>query len=490
MNFFYNPYIGRRSKSVSQPEDDPEIENEVVASPTSADPSQPEQEEEPEQEPEQEEEQVEQEAEPEPEPEPPAVATPVKGRRGRPPGSKNKVNIHDSSSITRSTRRSTPLSSRPSSRKSGTPTPLSDANNSKMNDDDDEDNPKSEDKEESGEETKEKSDAENNEESNDLPLDEPSIPSPSVHTPGRRGRKGNRWGARGKPKNGSSHSSITHTDPQGNAYVVENDEIVLPSNPKGDAKVDAFGHLKGNREYRVRTFTVKGRGDRLYMLSTEPARCMGFRDSYLLFQKHKRLHKIIATEEEKYDLIKRQIIPHSYKGRAIGIVTARSVFREFGAKIIVGGKRIIDDYDEEESRQLGYKEGEIADPSDRLPPPGTPYNKNQYVAWHGASSVYHTQSAYAPMNTRESTSSYKESYAKRKKIVVTDENWMYEHANAASIYNHEIYERRKRVCTYNSENQSISGLYNGYTGLQFFPAATQPKEHILLEQKIILIMRR
>jgi len=31
----------------------------------------------------------------------------------------------------------------------------------------------------------------------------------------------------------------------------------------------------------------------LYMLSTEPARCIGFRDSYLFFQKHKLLYKII-----------------------------------------------------------------------------------------------------------------------------------------------------------------------------------------------------
>ena len=41
------------------------------------------------------------------------------------------------------------------------------------------------------------------------------------------------------------------------------------------------------------------------------------------------LHKVIVEEDEKRDLIDREVIPHSYKGRAIGVVTARSVFREF-----------------------------------------------------------------------------------------------------------------------------------------------------------------
>lgn len=325
----------------------------------------------------------------------------------------------------------------------------------------------------------EEEDGEEEEDDGTLNADERESTPSITSIPGRRGgrRGGGRWATRGKARGGPSHTSNVPLDPQGNPRIIENDEIVLPTNPKGETKVTPNGELLGGRQYRVRTFTVKDRGQRHYMLSTEPARCMGFRDSYLLFQKHKRLYKIIVTEEEKYDLIERQIIPHSYKGRAIGIVTARSVYREFGAKIVVGGRRIIDDYDEENTHSLGYREGELADPSDRLPPPGVPYNKNQYVAWHGASAVYHQYNSAPPTRSSDthhglgshghsmmhhhgmmSLHSAKESYVKRKKIVVTDENWMLEHATATSEFNHDLLQRRKR--TFNLANMPSSFMFS------------------------------
>lgn len=208
---------------------------------------------------------------------------------------------------------------------------------------------------------------------------------------------------------------------------VANDEIVLPIDPEGETKVDSLGNLQAGREYRVRTFTLPSRGGRLYMLSTEPARCTGFRDSYLFFTKHIHLHKIIINDAEKHDIIKRDIIPHSYKGRAIGVVTARSVFREFGARIIVGGRRIIDDYNVKAARERGDIEGELADPYDRLPPPGEPYNRNQYVAWHGASSVYHTNQQ-ANMPTMPGG---KIPPGAKRRVNITSANWQVEHARAA-----------------------------------------------------------
>lgn len=250
--------------------------------------------------------------------------------------------------------------------------------------------------------------------------------TPTVQTPSYRGRRGRGRppaSARGyKNRGGPSHVTAVPKDEEGNIQEVENDEIVLPIDPAGEKKVDALGNLKGGREYRCRTFTVKGRGERLYMLSTEPARCMGFRDSYLLFQRHKKLYKIIVDEDEKYDMIARKLIPHSYKGRAIGIVTARSIFREFGAKIIIGGRNIIDDYYEAEARAAGFVEGELADPNDKLPSAGEAYNKNQYVAWHGASAVYHTGQPTVPTAAAA---------PRKKRTQITSENWMLEHASSA-----------------------------------------------------------
>lgn len=234
----------------------------------------------------------------------------------------------------------------------------------------------------------------------------------------RGGPRGSGFGRWGKLRGGPTHASQTREN-------VENDEVILPEDSEGETKVDKNGVLQGDREYRVRVFTIEGKEDRLYMLSTEPARCIGFRDSYLFFQKHPNLHKVILAEEAKRDLIERNIIPHSYKGRAIGVVTARSVFREFGAIIVIGGKKVTDDYQAGKARANGDVEGEMAVPEDQLPAGGMEYDKNRYVAWHGASSVYHSAAPNLPMQPGKGPD------GKKRKIVVTGDNWMYEHALAA-----------------------------------------------------------
>ena len=271
----------------------------------------------------------------------------------------------------------------------------------------------------------------------------PRVPKTDVNTPEpgtddvsesgtpkrRRGRPsgagGWRGGFRGRPRGGPSHSTRRPMDNDGNTLDVVNDELALPEDQEGESKVDRDGHLLGSRDYRVRVFTLLGRGQRLYMLSTEPARCTGFRDSYLFFTKHPKLYKIIIDENEKKDLISRDLIPHSYKGRAIGVVTARSVFREFGARIVIAGKKITDDYYTQAARERGDIEGQLADPNDRLPPSGEPYNKNQYVAWHGASQVYHNNAPSVPLQPG------KPAPGKRKPNLVTTVNWQFEHAREA-----------------------------------------------------------
>ncbi|KAB5532707.1 chromatin remodelling complex Rsc7/Swp82 subunit-domain-containing protein [Coniochaeta sp. 2T2.1] len=286
-----------------------------------------------------------------------------------------------------------------------------------------------------------------------LPL-EPRDPD----APPRRGRGRGGWRGRGRGR-GAKHGTPTRqiVDKDGSVLAIKDDEVELPEDPEGETKVDKMGRLQGGREYRCRTFTVQGRGERLYMLSTEPARCVGFRDSYLFFAKHKRLFKIIVDDEEKKDMIEREIIPHSYKGRAIGIVTARSVFREFGALIVVGGKRIVDDYAVAKAREEGVTEGELADPNDQYEP-DKPYNKNQYVAWHGASSVYHNQGPAAPLQDVKGP-------AKKRKVAVNDVNWQLEHAREASNFNSSLSAFRR---------MNLNGVYNIHTNQMMYPATMQP----------------
>ena len=243
-----------------------------------------------------------------------------------------------------------------------------------------------------------------------------------------RGRGSGRGGFRGRRK-GQREVDIPHvTDRHGTRIPVANDEAQIDQDDEGDDKVDEDGNLLGGREYRVRTFKIIGRGDRLYMLSTEPARCCGFRDSYLFFTKHPKLYKVLISEPEKKDLIDRDILPSSYKGRNIGVVTARSVFREFGARIIVGGRRITDDYKVQEVREEGAEEGELADPNDMIPTgQGEEYNRNRYVAWFGASDVYR---ASGPTGTGGPAAKPGAHTKRRNNLSYT--NWQFVHAREAS----------------------------------------------------------
>ncbi|KAK3336013.1 chromatin remodelling complex Rsc7/Swp82 subunit-domain-containing protein [Cercophora scortea] len=142
--------------------------------------------------------------------------------------------------------------------------------------------------------------------------------------------------------------------PGGDEYVArEIDEA-------GEKKVEPNGQLTGGREYRCRTFLVPQRGDKLFMLATECARVLGYRDSYLLFNKNRSLFKIIANQLEKDDLVSQEILPFSYRSRQIAIVTARSMFRQFGSRVIVNGRRVRDDYWESKARKQGFTEADPA----------------------------------------------------------------------------------------------------------------------------------
>ena len=96
------------------------------------------------------------------------------------------------------------------------------------------------------------------------------------------------------------------------------------------------------------------------MLATECARILHYRDSYLLFNKNRSLYKIIASQKEKDDLIAQEILPYAYRSRQIAIVSARSMFRQFGARMILNGRRVRDDYWEAKARKQGFSEDDVA----------------------------------------------------------------------------------------------------------------------------------
>jgi len=142
--------------------------------------------------------------------------------------------------------------------------------------------------------------------------------------------------------------------PEGDEYIPR--EI----DPDGETKVSKDGYPLDNRKHRCRTFQVPNRGEKLFMLATECARVLGYRDSYLLFNKNRSLYKIIANQQEKDNLIHQEILPYSYRSRQIAIVTARSMFRQFGSRLIENGRRVRDDYWEAKARKQGFTEEDLA----------------------------------------------------------------------------------------------------------------------------------
>ncbi|CAD6572982.1 MAG: hypothetical protein ASARMPREDX12_005618 [Alectoria sarmentosa] len=128
----------------------------------------------------------------------------------------------------------------------------------------------------------------------------------------------------------------------------------------GELKVNAQGFPQGGRQFKIRTFFVAHRHEKRFMLATECARVLGYRDSYLLFNKNRSLFKIIASQAEKDELIHQEILPYSYRSRQIAIVTAKSMFRQFGARVIENGRRVRDDYWEAKAIKQGFTEEDMA----------------------------------------------------------------------------------------------------------------------------------
>lgn len=257
-------------------------------------------------------------------------------------------------------------------------------------------------------------------------------------------RKGKKRGR--KPKNPRPEDLL---DEKLEDMEIRDDEVILPNeDPKGLEKIDENGHLKGDRKFRIKTFTLLGKGDKQYMVSTEPARLVGFRDSYLLFKTHLTLFKKVCTHEEKMDLIQRHLIPTSYKGRSVNLVTARSIFREFGARMLLGGKKVVDDFWEQKAIDRGDVSGEYADPEEAA--------ANVRASSYGATDG----NPYLAQVTGSALISYQ-----------TDPTWMFQVAKQTTEYNTTLTEQRNQVW--------LRGSKDPYSGFNFYPAASQPKRAVL-----------
>ncbi|KAI8391349.1 chromatin remodelling complex Rsc7/Swp82 subunit-domain-containing protein [Radiomyces spectabilis] len=155
----------------------------------------------------------------------------------------------------------------------------------------------------------------------------------------------------------------------------------------------------------------------------DPARVLGYRDSYLLFQRNPMLERVRIDEDEKQYLRDNGILLQYFRNRDVAVVTARSVFKCFGAKIIKKGKRCTDDYFE----ALAREEADVA--------------RRSLIAKTARSESYKTASP------------------------VTSATWMHHAALAVRSYNAQLHERRIDKASF----------YDVHTDIHQIPSATQPR---------------
>ncbi|KAF8979820.1 hypothetical protein BGZ46_005000 [Entomortierella lignicola] len=203
------------------------------------------------------------------------------------------------------------------------------------------------------------------------------------------------------------------------------EEIEGEIDETGETKITKDGELLGGRQYKCRSFKLPDRGDRIYMLSMDPARVLGFRDSYLFFLRNPQLVRVNTTVEERQWMIENGMLMANFKSKLIAVVTARSIFKSFGARIIKNGRSRVDDYYESNPTEEDAVDESEGDAASRMGDDNSGANGNgtQHEGTFG--------SAKRKLMHDESTRH------------ITDLNWQYESAMAVRALNSRLKELRK-----------------------------------------------
>lgn len=140
---------------------------------------------------------------------------------------------------------------------------------------------------------------------------------------------------------------------KGVEYTVGDDELILPDLPKGDAKIDAEGHLLGGksnliigqgksnavnigREYKPVTFTSPSRRNpnRIYALTIDAARACGYSDSLAFLRRCPQAMKLACNAEERQMLIDIGRVTGNLKHRMVTMVAMRNIYKLMGARVV------------------------------------------------------------------------------------------------------------------------------------------------------------
>ncbi|CAG7848962.1 SubName: Full=Uncharacterized protein {ECO:0000313/EMBL:CCA73855.1} [Serendipita indica DSM 11827] len=266
-------------------------------------------------------------------------------------------------------------------------------------------------------------------------------------------------------------------------FLLERDNLVTREDPIGNTKIDMNGNLLGGREFKAATFHVPTRNpDVKYMLAIDCARSSGYRDSLYYFRRNPLMYKLQLTAQEKEYLIAAGKLHTNLRHRSVTMVTARSAFKQHGAKVIKNGRWVVDDYFEDAAKIEAAEKG--AKPGDIVIEPQQDFSHNISVDAYSKAQKESRTGIYKPGGPttffgsdgvgpfRGEMSSTKKAMLARENL--TEENWM--HAAALSIQeaNEELRRGRAERIIPGAGLDEVQAPVPGtnLTMLQYVPSAT------------------
>ncbi|CAI1966341.1 hypothetical protein SEUBUCD646_0F00120 [Saccharomyces eubayanus] len=130
-------------------------------------------------------------------------------------------------------------------------------------------------------------------------------------------------------------------DATNTSYIMEQRDVY------GEKKIGLNGELFGGRHYLFNMFTFAASGNILLTLLKDVIKVLYQDDlkydEHEFIDQHSQILVKETTEDQTNFLITHGILPKGSVG-PFKYITAKSAFVEFGASVIVGGQRIVDDY--------------------------------------------------------------------------------------------------------------------------------------------------
>ncbi|SNX82439.1 uncharacterized protein MEPE_01145 [Melanopsichium pennsylvanicum] len=268
---------------------------------------------------------------------------------------------------------------------------------------------------------------------------------------------------------------------KGTKYRLEADgeEVVLPSDPDGDKKIDEKGRLQGGRQYKAYNFTSDLRADpeKVYMLAIDAARTAGYRDSLYFFRKNPQIFKIELLQPEKEKLIEDGRLSGQLRTRNVTMVPARNVYKLHGARFLSGGKAVIDDYYEAQARASGVKEGKTVggmsleeqekrrEAERERERPKKKADTFSYTTIDPQGDPVVTQFGDAGQAPWVRAGNWQSRKAALQRLEITEQNWMLEMARSVRGMNTELNEtRRDRLSAFPRFSRYLD--IDGLTGVE------------------------